>query len=118
MKHFSTIKMLTVFVVFFVGMAVANAQSAQQQRVAQAPTKVMNLENPTQKVDPNIGYDDNKYAAWQQQQVVDQMAAAGYDPIPGFTYTGDKAVDDAAYEQARIDFQNNDPVGFDQMFRQ
>jgi hypothetical protein len=46
----------------------------------------------------------------------DDMIKAGYKPVPFFTYTGNKSVDDPAYAKAVADCKLYDPHTFALLF--
>ena len=66
----------------------------------------------------NEDYDLPNYLDLRAKQLKAEldMAEEGYKPIPGFKFTGNSAIDDAAYATAMADLKKYDPVTYDKFF--
>ena len=128
------LKMLTLLTIccFIAGLTVVSAQSVVSQQ--QIDAKLEHNKSYDQKkldmlksqTNQGISNDDMKFNQMSQDAAGLQVKKdtrllqnqnGGYLSIPGFTATGDPAVDGPAYEAAKAAYKQNDPQGYEQLLQ-
>lgn len=96
MKKLLVLKMIAFCLLLFAGASMANAQNGEGNNGQVA------RQTPRSQDEQKQDYlNNNQQVNTELQKKQDLQAARGYMDIPGFTFTGNQAVDDANYATAK-----------------
>jgi hypothetical protein len=113
MKNRDLLKLLAFCFLFFAGTTLVNAQNRGNGNQQVTKPDVQTADQ--QKID----YMNNHLPInTELQKKSDLQSQRGYLDIPGFNFTGDKAVDDANYLVAKQNWVQNNPTQYQDLINQ